>query len=75
MFVYLIKSLAFDRLQGLKFKFDFPFLFNVPALYNAYPTLLNLTCLQWYNYDFADDISDEERHFVGWNTGVPGNNM
>lgn len=46
-FVQLIKELAFDKFQGSTFKIDFPYLFNVPALYNFFPNLLELNCLQW----------------------------
>lgn len=74
-FVYLIKELAFDKFNGSTFKLDFPYLFNVPSLYNSYPSLLELNCLQWYFYDFDKDIPEDDRHFIGWNNGIAGANM
>ena len=51
MFVFLIKHLA-ETTFGASISLDFPFLFNIPASYELYPNTQNITCLEWYAYDF-----------------------
>lgn len=47
--------------------------FNLPTIDNyfewsGFPFKLE-TCLQWYNYDFYPDASNETIDFVGFNSG------
>ncbi|EGR34219.1 hypothetical protein IMG5_020170 [Ichthyophthirius multifiliis] len=67
-FVYLIKKLAESQF-GSTFTFDYPFLFNIPSLYQMYPYMKNITCLEWYEYAFDTNSTQQTKDFIGYNSG------
>ncbi|KAL4456247.1 hypothetical protein ABPG74_014208 [Tetrahymena malaccensis] len=69
IFVFLIKKLAENQF-GTTFSLDYPFIFNLPGIYQIYPFIDNSTCLEWYAYDFEKNATDSTREFVGYNNGV-----
>ena len=75
-----MEEFAETHLNSTPQNIKYPILFNLPILYpylsqnNPKVPIREDSCLQFYDYGFSENSTEETKNFVGWNKGNSDSN-